>query len=1245
MSGYRKLDLTAQIKLPTMSIGGIDWVYRGYEIDCFEKTRYPIIGFDHVLSKNDEIVIACDVIHQKTLDRFVQSFKDTNILTKIRDFALNSKIEDTDVFKITHVNTTIKEKSTGVFQKTDPMVWYTNEQSYLLESLTYNIERKLGPKDPILTGESPTKKTKSTDKTEEENTDTASVECARPHSTEFNLPEDILRHDTAQFASVLTEQSKCLLYFVTDSSIAEDAHYQTDMIHFLKDAFKTSFNYGMDINKWTRIQIPQTSELLDHAYSGKHLYVYNDPKVYFRSLLEQRYWWAMCVQTKLTSQKECQLFRYFVEDSHKYIERFVFDFRAHEDGASIPIIFRKESVVCVTKVDTTVKPLRSDNFKITVQNKHQLFNTIKSNQQDTFNLVDITKPELLQTVRVLFPYITQRHFKPLEPYSRCITFKRKKCIFGEKCSLTVGNLILETVFDKKDNTNIEQPNNQSYFLDDDDEIDEEKVTCKIWYSCQCRELLPEGDRNRRKFIGNITRFKNDVKTVVPPVSKDEDISFPEHLDIEWVIEKTDFGLATLFSEIYKDRIVYFNDKFHYFDGEVWNCDTKDNFIKFIIAGKMSAVFDVYTTTLETRISRERAAPKVNKPLLASLNQKIKDAHLLQKKLTDNRSASKEFIKTLLEEKNFADKLLHPGKLAASNGLVDLRTMRIRPFRSTDFIPEKCKFAFFPCQCKPGTCMDRDENGDIKCDSIAAASMQKVDNIIREIMGTDVINPKTNKLEFGDVLYNHFKKFIGYSICGDADMKYFLQLYSPSNSGKSLLLNAIFDVMPTYFTIIPRDTLFGKKQAGRPTPELVILFDRYTGVCKRTGACIEVDADAQLDDRIMKALVGRDKLPSRGMCKEYEVVSFKFVPMFATNFNASIGVLDEALWDRLMMILFPVKFVRGKPTTFTEKTRNEGLIQLFETNEFKVGYFNWLARSSSYYYQHKEDPIPKIILDSIQSLRNESFTLDEFIANSGCYTFDENSKVVLTDLFEDFKRFVKDNEIKSKKNMSLIQFREMIKILEKSPDYRHSISLLCPTNKIAKVDDGGDGEGDGGGDGGGDGSSGKNDEIDLDAEPTLKKVKTRAPLNTSTNDIVQEIVDKYYIKGIRKVDGQHSHVQHTLSNNFYMDNTMNIMSSNTNQTEKEKMEKIVKDKIAKEKIVNDKIVKDKIVKDKIAKEIGNEVELGENADKDIQKDTTKVHYKKGIFINNKKKKRDREDIDFNNSDLLIQNMDLLDKFGN
>ena len=148
-----------------------------------------------------------------------------------------------------------------------------------------------------------------------------------------------------------------------------------------------------------------------------------------------------------------------------------------------------------------------------------------------------------------------------------------------------------------------------------------------------------------------------------------------------------------------------------------------------------------------------------------------------------------------------------------------------------------------------------------------------------------------------------------------------------------------------------------------------------------------------------------------MCKEYEIISFDMVPMFATNFNADINVLDVALWDRLMMILFPVAFVRGKPKNHFEKERNEALTNLFRTPRFRVSYFNWLVRSSAFYYQHRNDPIPEVIKQKIKELRRESFALSEFLESTGKYEFDESSHVKLQEFFNDFKTFARESSEK------------------------------------------------------------------------------------------------------------------------------------------------------------------------------------------------------------------------------------------
>ena len=128
------------------------------------------------------------------------------------------------------------------------------------------------------------------------------------------------------------------------------------------------------------------------------------------------------------------------------------------------------------------------------------------------------------------------------------------------------------------------------------------------------------------------------------------------------------------------------------------------------------------------------------------------------------------------DKKFNAKLEHTGKIAAENGLVDLKTGKISIFKPQDYISKKCNFAYYKCTCKPGTCFEADASGNIKCNSIISGKMQKTINIIKQVMGCDVETPNGD-LVYQDRLFWHFIWCVGYALSGEGNRKY---LTSPSN---------------------------------------------------------------------------------------------------------------------------------------------------------------------------------------------------------------------------------------------------------------------------------------------------------------------------------------------------------------------------------------------------------------------------------------------------------------------------------
>jgi phage/plasmid-associated DNA primase len=1021
-SQTRQIELKARCNISTVDFLGKVWYYKHYNANFYKDpdNTTNLIGNQLAKSANG-ILVQCDYINNKSIESWMSNYQD------IMDFG--TELNDVDDFKYkpSKHEVYITSLSQGKWKNTNPRIWETNQNFYQIDETTQEIKSVINATDPIITGKSVTKVTKET-KVDPSFLDShikAVMSLHDPRKYSKHLPEQ----EEYQFTEILQE-NRCCIPFVMVKKTETSNSIISDVKILMIRKLHEYFNIEIEENSIGFIRIPSISPLLENPDESAYiLYCCKDLSIRFNSLTDQRKWWKK-VQSDIDSKKEYSNFKYFKVVGNVYQQSHHINFDIYKEGMSIPILLfptqnRGKLPVCPSFCSPN--DVGGNNSNGGGVGSTAL--TFEFNDTYTSTSISFTKSQLENVLKITFPGIDPTSFR--QECDNAIIFQRDNCLMGllkdlegHHCKELEASVIFNTIFKRT-------PANKD-------------AICQLLYKCDC---YPTSTGEPLTYITHTSckkqkrKLEDDSDQIsFEPVTLDEKLQFPESLNFEHTVKNTDVGFAKVFTMLYKNRYVYDPETqcFYYYDGNVWQCDKKGEFTDTIIASKLASCMDDHIRELEEEIDREESRQKQNKQLISSIRKRIKNCDDQRKRLTNGVSRVKMFVKIHMTDKYFSKKIEHPGKMAAFNGLIDLKTLDISPFNPKDYITDKGKFAYYKCSCKPGECMIRDDDGNIQCNSIIAKQMQKLDDIIREIMGCDCEN-NDSTLKYGTDLYYHFMWCIGYGLSGQGNKKYLMYCHSPANSGKSLVLEAITEILPQYFGVVPKGALFGRKSANGPTPELVLIIG------KRAGFCDEVGKDDHFDDRNTKALTGRSKVEWRKMGGEYQVNKFKIVPFIAANQYMEIDCLDPAFWDRLMPILFPVHFARTSVDKDikigTERLRDETIVDKFETEAYQLAYFNWLVRSCAYYYNNMNKPIPKPIREKINELKKESFALDEFINNSEQYEFAENEKVDIKPFYDAFKKYAVENNIRSKMNYSLSQFRNMIREMSKeSSGYERKISI-------------------------------------------------------------------------------------------------------------------------------------------------------------------------------------------------------------
>lgn len=143
---------------------------------------------------------------------------------------------------------------------------------------------------------------------------------------------------------------------------------------------------------------------------------------------------------------------------------------------------------------------------------------------------------------------------------------------------------------------------------------------------------------------------------------------------------------------------------------------------------------------------------------------------------------------------------------------------------------------------------------------------------------------------------------GYSFTGDQSEKDFQYLYGAhGDNGKTVLANLLLLAAGEYGQAAPVSLLLATKHEQHPTDRARLRGARFV-VISETGE------DGRLNEARIKQLTGGDILSAHFMRQD----SFDFVPTHhlwvLSNYKLQISGRDNAIWQRVKLIEFPVQFV-------------------------------------------------------------------------------------------------------------------------------------------------------------------------------------------------------------------------------------------------------------------------------------------------------------------------------------------------
>jgi putative DNA primase/helicase len=271
---------------------------------------------------------------------------------------------------------------------------------------------------------------------------------------------------------------------------------------------------------------------------------------------------------------------------------------------------------------------------------------------------------------------------------------------------------------------------------------------------------------------------------------------------------------------------------------------------------------------------------------------------------------------------------HPELMAARNGTVDLVTGKLRESRPADLLT-RCA----------GT--DYDPH----------ASAPTFHKFLLEIQPDAEVRA-------------YLQRLIGCAAIG-AVREHILPIWwGPGANGKSVLADVVMHAFGDLATVGPASLVdrSGSKHEAHPA-DLMTCFGRRLVVVHETRKRAEVDAAK------VKLLTGGDRVPARGMGKDW----IKFAPthslLLLSNFKPSADARDGGLWRRLQVVPFSV--------VIAEEKQDRTLAERIKADE-AAGVLRWVVEGAAAYLAKGLHP-PAEVIEQTAAYRTASDSFEEFLS--------------------------------------------------------------------------------------------------------------------------------------------------------------------------------------------------------------------------------------------------------------------------
>lgn len=298
----------------------------------------------------------------------------------------------------------------------------------------------------------------------------------------------------------------------------------------------------------------------------------------------------------------------------------------------------------------------------------------------------------------------------------------------------------------------------------------------------------------------------------------------------------------------------------------------------------------------------------------------------------------------------------PWLLGVDNGIVDLRTGKLRKGTPKDLITKFSPVAFDP---------------DAEC--------LRFEHFLWEIFGGD------------NELVGYMRRVVGYCLTGLTQEQCLFLLYGGGSNGKSTLMGVLHYVLGDYAENLPSNT-FDALIRSALSPEL----EKLCGC--RFATAIETTEGMKLNESRIKSLTGGDPITARPLWRP--PVTFPPTHKLCLAFNNRPIIPDNSfgMWRRVHLIPFLQTFVDGQ--------RDEELPNTLRGEA--AGILRW-GVEGSLEWQRKGLRPPAAVVNATADYRVESDHVGQFLEE--CCVLGKTFSVLASDLWARYQAWIEETKEK------------------------------------------------------------------------------------------------------------------------------------------------------------------------------------------------------------------------------------------